>query len=112
LEKTRSSIDHEAGSATKLEISNPKSETPSGPSSVGDAKNRPGRRDLLSFSMRAHQISVVVPIRSRSPDRSAEMLALPSGTRRPVFTGGLTSVMSERNADWPPVAQFDGWELN
>jgi hypothetical protein len=52
LEKTRSSIDHEAGSATKLEISNPKSETPSGPSSVGDAKNRPGRRDLLIFSMR------------------------------------------------------------
>ena len=50
------------------------------------AKNRPRSRPCFSFSSRAFQLSALLPIRLRMPVSSAEITALPSRKRRPVYS--------------------------
>jgi hypothetical protein len=48
------------------------------------AKNRPNKRRVRSFSRRAHQISALLPSRSKIPASSAEIVAFPVRKSRPV----------------------------
>jgi hypothetical protein len=71
------------------------------------AEKRPGRRLLLSFSMRAHHNSVVLPIRSRIPDRSAQILACHRGEAAGVH--GWSDARDERAERGLAASGAVGW---